>query len=125
MEREHAPKWSLLLRTFYPFLQRSEENALDPVVRSRRHFMSLPLLGAVEVKLRNSTKKAVRGKSTYAVPSLLVSGTGLKSPQAIINTNYYKHYLNQFQSILSSKARRFSPDTGEGWTRNAVVYNMF
>jgi hypothetical protein len=87
--------------------------------------MLLPHLKAIEARFRNGLKTSGSGKSAYAVPNLLLTGDQSKSRQVIVKTEYYGYYLNQFQSILSLKPGKFGIGSNGGWTRDAVVYNMF
>jgi starch synthase (maltosyl-transferring) len=67
-------------------------------------------------------KETIRKKSSYYVPSVWVSET--KTAKAV-KVNPYEFYLEVVEKARKAKTKPRPDGTGGGWSKDAIVYNMF
>ncbi|MBP1657022.1 MAG: alpha amylase catalytic region [Bacteroidetes bacterium] len=79
-------------------------------------------LDTVEEALKRKVKDTRLRKYTYTVPSLWGSGRG--KPRAV-KVHPYAYYLGVIKKIKSARVVKLASAEGGGWTKDAVIYNIF
>jgi hypothetical protein len=87
--------------------------------------MSLPNLEIVQLKLKASRGKRVRGSEPYSVPPLWNDSAGRKSSAGAPDVDPREFYSDALAMLRKERAVHLVQGAGGEWSRRAVIYNMF
>ena len=75
--------------------------------------------------LRGILRKQKSRRHSYAIPSLWSPTKSKPLPNKLINVDPAEYFMKAIDNVLRQKRTKSLHGTGGGWTRHAVIFNMF
>ncbi|MBI1806329.1 MAG: alpha-amylase [Ignavibacteria bacterium] len=75
--------------------------------------------------LREKLEPLKRKHFHYVVPDLWISGSHDLKHRTLVNVHPSQYFLKALDQIIETRAVKVQGNHGGGWTRNAIIYNMF